>query len=119
MIIQGDKEMFIYNAVVQSIYDGDTIRVDIDLGFGTWIKNVSLRLHGIDAFEIRGEEREMGLKAKEFLIEKIPPFSEVVIHTYKDRKEKYGRYLAIVYDKNGMNINQQLIVEGYAVPYLQ
>lgn len=52
---------YIYHAVVRSIYDGDTLRVDIDCGFNIWQRNVSLRLKGINAPEVRGEQKAQGI----------------------------------------------------------
>lgn len=110
------EKPYIYRATVRSIYDGDTIRADIDLGFDIWQMNVSLRLFGIDAPEVRGVERADGLKTKDWLVKRIPPGTEIVIETIKDQREKYGRYLAIIYFDN-ININEQMVNEGYADPY--
>lgn len=111
-----EKQDYIYNAVVESIYDADTIRVNIDTGFNTWIMNETIRLMGVDAPEIRGEERPEGLISKAWLMEKIPPGTKVVLQTYKDRKGKYGRYLAWIW-VDGVNINEQMITEGIAERY--
>ena len=87
--------MYEYRAVVVSVYDGDTIKVDIDLGFGIWKKNETIRLWGIDAPEIRGEEREAGLKARDSL-RRLILGEDVIIQTEKDEKGKYGRYIGRV-----------------------
>lgn len=108
---------FIYNAIVSSIYDGDTLRVDIDCGFNVWLHNEPLRLYGLDAPELRQPEREEGLAARNWLREQIPVGTEILIETLKDKKEKYGRYLAIIYKKDGTNINELMVNLGYAVPY--
>jgi micrococcal nuclease len=108
---------YTYNAVVRSVYDADTIRVDIDTGFGIWHHNESIRLMGIDAPEIRGEERPDGLISKAWLLDKIPPGTEIHIQTIKDRTGKYGRYLAYVWFE-GVNLNEQMVAEGMATPYL-
>ncbi|MCB0287156.1 MAG: nuclease, partial [Calditrichaeota bacterium] len=60
-----------YQAIVTSVYDGDTCTVDIDLGFSMWIKGEKLRLFRINAPEIRGAEREKGLVSRDFLRELI------------------------------------------------
>lgn len=110
--------MYTYKAFVRSIYDGDTIRVDIDLGFGVILADQSLRLLGIDAPEIRGEERPQGLLSKNFVSERIPVGSYITITTVKDRKEKFGRYLAtIFYGQDNTNLNEELINFGYAKIY--
>jgi micrococcal nuclease len=110
------EKQYVYSAIVRSIYDGDTIRVDIDLGFDMWIKNASLRLSGIDAPELRGEERPEGLKTRDWLREIIPPGTEVIIKTEKDSKEKFGRYLATIYFE-GHNLNEQMVELGLAQVY--
>jgi micrococcal nuclease len=110
--------MYTYKALVRSIYDGDTIRVDIDLGFGIILSDQSIRLAGIDAPEIRGEERLQGLASRNFVIERIPVGSYITIKTFKDRKEKFGRYLATIhYGEEQKNLNEELFQSGMAQPY--
>lgn len=107
--------MYEYNAYVTKVYDGDTITVDIDLGLGVWIRNQTIRLAGIDAPEIRGEEREMGLIARDRLRSLVLD-KKVIIKTYKDRKGKYGRWIADVYCQSEY-INGLLVDEGLAKVY--
>lgn len=117
--------MYEYKAIVTKIYDGDTITVDIDLGFGVWLKKQSIRLSGIDTPEIRGGEREDGLIARDILREWIPLGTEILLVTEKDKTGKYGRYLGEIYpndlvnmsDLFGISYNQRLLNEGLAEPY--
>jgi len=114
--------MYEYNAIVKKIYDADTITVDIDLGFGIWMKKQSIRFYGVDAPEIRGEERPEGLIAKGMLMKWIPVGSEILLRTHKDSKGKYGRWLGeiLVLDEANpglININEKLIQDGYAKRY--
>ena len=51
--------MFDYAATIVSVHDGDTVRADIDLGFGCWIKNQPLRIYGIDAPELTTPEGKL------------------------------------------------------------
>jgi micrococcal nuclease len=109
---------YLYKAKVVSVYDADTIRVHIDLGFGTEIrglfgKGVAIRLYGINAPEIRGEEREQGIISRDKLRELILD-KEITINTLKDKTGKYGRYLGILYTEDGTNINDWLVLNGYA-----
>lgn len=106
---------YIYKAFVTDVYDGDSITVDVDLGFHTQIKNMKLRLLGIDTPEIRGEEREMGLISKKAVEEKILN-KWIIIKTEKDRTGKYGRYLATVFIDD-LNLNEWLLEEGLAKVY--
>jgi len=104
--------MYEYNAVIKEIYDGDTMRADIDLGFGVILTNQPLRLYGINAPEVTGEQRPMGLVSRDKLREMLLNKS-VVIKTYKDSKEKYGRYLATVM-LGTVNINDWLVENNLA-----
>ena len=87
--------MYEYNATVEKIYDGDTITVTIQLGFGVF-KTERLRLKGIDAPELRGDERPFGLVSRDRLRELILG-QEIIVKTFKDKKGKYGRYIADIY----------------------
>jgi len=108
--------MFTYRAAVTRIVDGDTVIVDIDLGFGVWLKEQSVRLAKINAPETRGSLREAGIAAKDFL-SKLILNKWVQIRTEKGN-DKYGRWLATILleeDKNLIDINHKMIIEGHAV----
>ena len=114
-----DYQLFNYRAIVTGVYDGDSITIDIDLGFNNWKKNQKVRLFGINTPEIRGEERPDGLVARDRLRELILD-KEIIITSYKDKSGKYGRWLATVFLKqDGMfeNINTLLLAEGLAEVY--
>ena len=108
--------MFEYRAFVRRVYDGDTITVDIDLGFDVLMKNQKIRLLGINAPEIRGENRQDGLVSRDFLREKISG-KWVVLKTKKDKKGKYGRWLGEVFLEE-KNINDLMLSEGMAKKYV-
>ena len=112
--------LYFYKAVVKSVYDGDTVTLDIDLGLGVWLKKQKIRLYGINTPEIRGEERESGLISKYRLSDMILG-KEIVIETHRDKTEKYGRWLATLWfkeeDGDWININELLISEGLATVY--
>jgi micrococcal nuclease len=107
---------------VHKVVDGDTIDVDIDLGF-----NVSyyqrVRLAGIDTPESRTKdayEKELGLEVKKKLGEYLASAKDIVIRTEKpDSTEKYGRILGWLYiDGAEKSINEALIAGGYAWEYM-
>lgn len=109
--------MYKYKATVVSVYDGDTIRVNIDLGLGIHNKGedgkgVVIRLYGINTPEIRGEERPQGLLSRDYL-RKLILGKQIVIETIKDTKGKYGRYLGKIYI-GGLYVNEDLVTNGYA-----
>lgn len=94
------------------IHDGDTFSGEVDLGFDLRIV-LTFRLEGLNTPEVVGKEKTAGIASKAFLEGKINNAKEVLVKTKK--KEKYGRYLATVFC-DGVNVNEQLIKEGYAVP---
>ena len=115
-LISKDAELYHYAAQVQSVYDGDTCRVDIDLGMGIWLRDEKLRLARINAPEMTGPEKASGTVSRDALRELILG-REVIIETIKDRRGKYGRYLAEVWlEENGgfININDELVAKGFA-----
>ena len=109
-------DFYIYKATVDSIYDGDTIRCTIDCGFGVNLNNQKIRLYGINTPEIRGIEKEKGKISRDALKNKIDN-KEIILKTIKDKKGKYGRFLAILYikeDNKCINVNQWLVENNYA-----
>ena len=108
-------KLYYYRAVVCYVYDGDTVRADIDLGFEFWARRKSLRLRGIDSPELRGETRVAGLVARDYLRGLVHGKS-VMIRSYK--AGKYGRWIADIYlDGEEDSVNEMMIHAGHAVPY--
>ena len=115
--------MYSYNANVIRVIDGDTVDLDIDLGFKTYLHSVRCRLIGIDTPESRGKKKcESGLKAKELVTQELTG-QTVRIRSYKDEttdinSDSFGRWLVRIYLENGTDYNQSLIDRGFAVPFL-
>lgn len=107
--------MYEYKALVTKVYDGDTITVDFDLGFGIVLKKQTIRLFGINTPEVRGPEKVEGIISRDALRQRILG-KQVIIKTSKDKKGKYGRWLGEVFVEQE-NINQWLLREGYAKAY--
>jgi len=103
-----------YDATVNRVVDGDTIIATIDLGFSVQMVQ-TFRLVGINAPELHGESKVLGLSAKQFLIDWIEN-KRVIIETHKDATEKFGRYLATIW-LDDINVNHFMIQEGHAVEY--
>jgi len=109
--------LYTYRAIITAVYDGDTVTADIDLGMKIWLRGERLRLWGIDTPELnRGSNREMARKARDFLRTQILG-RKVIIKTVRDRKGKYGRYLAVIY-KGTTNINELMVSKTYAKRYM-
>ena len=115
--------MFEYNFKLVKVVDGDTIDVDIDLGFGVWLRNQRIRMMGIDTPESRTrdlEEKKFGLLAKDKLQTLLA--NGKVLKTFKDGKGKFGRILAdvIVYhsaEDRWCGATEIMIAQGYGVKY--
>ena len=113
--------MFDYRCKLLRVVDGDTIDVNLDLGFNVWHK-ARVRMLGIDTPEKRTrnlEEKALGLASTARLKELLKG-SKIEIECSKE-KGKFGRVLGIVWatDKAGNRVdcNNQLVVEGHARPY--
>ena len=111
--------MYEYRCAVLRVVDGDTVDVDIDLGFGVWLRNERVRVMGIDTPESRTSdevEKIFGLAAKKRLGEILG--ETAILRTQKPGKsdEKFGRILGdfVLGDKTACSM---LIEEGHAVPY--
>jgi len=113
--------MYEYKAKVIDVIDGDTIDAEIDLGFDIHLR-IRVRLAGVDTAETHSKDPELrakALEAKKFTAERVMD-KDIIIKTIKDRKEKFGRYLAVVVYLEGDTekiLNGELIAVGLAQPY--
>jgi micrococcal nuclease len=111
-----------YVKKVTKVVDGDTIDVDIDLGFDISFSS-RVRLAGIDTPESRTRdkmEKALGLEAKAYLKSQIDSAKTIVIKTEKmNSSEKYGRILGWLFlDGSEASMNEKMIADGYAWGYL-
>jgi micrococcal nuclease len=118
------SQLYHYAAHVNEVYDGDTMTVDIDLGLGVWRRDQTIRLWKVDTPELRGPDREEGLKVRD-LVRSVVLDRPVLIRTIldrrgRDRTGKFGRLLGevVVEGEDGslINVNQMLIEGGHAQP---
>ncbi|MEM7693463.1 MAG: thermonuclease family protein [Pseudomonadota bacterium] len=119
----GCNPLYIYKATITRVIDGDTVVANIDLGFDTWRNNERVRLHGIDAPEMRGDERQAGLRAKAALAGAIEG-RRVIVCTIPDRNGRdrtgsFRRYLGRIFTVEGQpfSINAWMVLRGFAKPY--
>lgn len=115
--------MYSYEAHVNRVIDGDTVDLDIDLGFRTKLHNVRCRLVGIDTPESRGTKKcEAGLYAKAIVTDELTG-KDVQIRSYKDdtvdvNSDSFGRWLVRIYYPVSVDYNQSLIDRGLAKPFM-
>ena len=114
--------MWTYRAKVVRVIDGDTVDVDIDLGFGIWQKNERVRIMGIDTPESRTRnkiEKKFGLAAKaklKSLLGPNPVLQTTISKKGEDMKGKFGRVLGdFIID--GKQVTEIMCKTGHAVPY--
>jgi micrococcal nuclease len=106
--------MYEYKCIIKRVVDGDTVDVDIDLGFDMWLMNQRIRLAGIDTPESRTrdlEEKKFGMFAKYYVQNLIPENTESVIVTRKDDRGKFGRILGDFKVYDPIEQKENLLVE--------
>lgn len=123
--------MYEYCAKVVNVVDGDTVDLKIDLGFHISVTE-RFRLYGINTPEkigVSSEEKARAVAAQLYLMELVDG-RDLIACTYKDKKDKYGRYLVIlkypcVDEKNNLplpielSVNQKMVLSGHAVAYME
>jgi micrococcal nuclease len=115
--------MYEYKCKVLKVVDGDTVDVDIDLGFGVWLRKERVRIMGIDTPESRTSdkvEKVFGLAAKARLISLLG--EDAILDTQvskkgEDMKGKFGRILGNFRTVAGEHCADILVDEGHAVEY--
>ena len=108
------EPIYVYRAQVEQVYDGDTFKAQVSLGFGV-SRFETFRMYGINAPEIRGATKAKATQSRDRLRELILN-KDVVIVSYRDRQEKFGRYLADVY-VGGVMVNALMVKENLATAY--
>ena len=105
-----------YSVTVNRVVDGDTLDIDIDLGFNVVLKRKRVRLAGIDTPELRSKNTKEIKKANE--AKKVVEYMILnkIVYLKLEGEDKYGRILANIYINN-INLNQYLIENKYAYKY--
>ena len=116
-MVDTDERLNIYAARITNVYDGDTFTATIKLGFNCLIQNAKIRLYGVDTPEVRGVEKEYGIKVRDIVRDLI--LNQDVILLYEG-KGKYGRFLCRIISeriKDG-DLSSFLLTNQYAKPYI-
>ena len=127
------RTLYNYRAFAVENYDGDTAKFNIDLGMKSWIMKEPIRLYGMDTPELSSKDPEEKIKAYEaknylnsLLFEtdakgvKTP--RPVLLQTFKDAKERNGRYVGIVtveIDGKMIDVSQEMLRKGLAKIYVE
>ena len=115
--------MYEYKVNILKVVDGDTVDVDIDLGFGSWLRNERVRIVGIDCPESRTSDRiekVFGEAAKQRLTSLLSSEATLISQVSKmgeNMKGKFGRILGDFITINDQVISTTLMEEGHAVAY--
>ena len=117
------RDQYIRRARIVRLIDGDTCVIDVDMGMAITVR-ATVRLYGINTPEVRGPEKVAGHAATQHLADLLVQFRhegewDIVVRTHKDKKGKYGRYLADLIgedgDGNPVNLNMKMVADGHAV----
>ena len=112
--------MYQYRARVNRVIDGDSVVLDIDLGFDTWMNNQHIRIYGIDTPESRTrdlDEKARGKMATAHVSSLLEPGDIITINTYKDKGGKFGRILGKITNVDGIDVGESLLENHLAVHY--
>ena len=110
--------MYEYKCKIVRVVDGDTIDVDVDLGWSTFRCGERIRLYGVDTPECRSrdaQEKQAGLAAKDYVTRRLQLGRTYTLTTKE--KGKFGRYLGVILLEDGTSINEALVEENLAVAY--
>jgi micrococcal nuclease len=117
------RDQYIRRARIVRLVDGDTCVIDVDMGMAITVR-ATVRLYGINTPEVRGPEKVAGHAATQHLADLLVQFKhegewDIVVKTYKDRRGKFGRYLASLIgadqDGNPVDLNMKMVADGHAV----
>lgn len=105
--------MYEYQARLIRVVDGDTVDLEVDLGFHLCAR-LRFRLEGINAPEMHGAESASGADARSFLVSRLTHTDSITVQSTKTGK--FGRWLGRLF-VDGADINQEMIESGHARPY--
>jgi len=114
------EKLYEYNCMIRRVIDGDTVEVDIDLGFGVTLKKESIRLVGIDAHEFRTSdprEKVFGTYAKKIVSEYLNEYHNIILVSHKFNKGKYGRIIGDLKLGSGPTLCEKLLSNKIVMPY--
>lgn len=127
VVVKPDRvEPFVFPFEVVKIIDGDTIRINMDLGFSIGVREQTLRLLRVNTPEIKGPTREAGMWAKAFTADWLKSHSNLLMRSRKIEpghavEDSFGRYLVEVFGDNEKGeqtcLNDALLSSGNAVPF--
>jgi len=104
--------MYEYFVTVVDVHDGDTLTVDIDLGFRTWMR-YNVRLHGLNCIELKDPG---GQEAKMHLLSIAPPGRQLVLKSVA--WDKFGgRIQGSLFTPQGISVTDTMIEEGFAAAW--
>lgn len=117
---QNEKLMYNYKAVVNRIIDGDTVVLDIDLGFDQWSKNQSVRLYDTDTPEVRTRndiEKLAGFLAKDEVANHLIVGSTVLLNSIEYNRGSFGRIIGRIISAENVDIGKMLKENRLATPW--
>ena len=109
--------MYEYQAWLVKLVDGDTVHAGIDLGLDV-ATTQTLRFYGVNAPEMSTAAGKISAAWVANWFTTLAPDGKFILQTVKDKREKYGRYLAVIVSSDRVhNLNEELVAAGQAVLY--
>jgi len=117
------SDQYIRRAKIVRLIDGDTCVLDCDMGMSITVR-ATVRLFKINTPEVRGPEKVAGHAATQHLADLLVEFRhegewDIVVQTHKDKRGKFGRYLAtlmgVTQDGQPVDLNERMVTDGHAV----
>jgi micrococcal nuclease len=111
------KKCYNYQVDVISVYDGDTLTVNVDLGFSMALNKLKIRLMGVDTAEMKSTDealKKKAISARDFIREQVLN-KRAMLECYG--QDKYGRWLGKIFSPDGTCLNDELIKRGFAYAY--
>lgn len=115
------KDPYIRRCALLRVIDGDTLRLHVDLGWNVFSDH-NVRLLRVNAPEMKGDTLAAGQAAKAWVVQWLTEHGSAAVWPYVIHSEKddaFGRYLVELYDANDVNLNDDLLASGNAVPYVR
>lgn len=109
--------MYEYAARLVRVVDADTYVLDIDLGMRVWMHTVRVRALGIDSPELGTVAGDLAMGYAVRWFDSHCPDRELVVHTFRDRNDNFGRLLGRVVAPDGSCLNDDLLTDGFATRY--
>ncbi len=108
------KQVYEYMATVERVIDGDTVVLSVDLGFKLWMHKLTCRMAKINAPEMKTPEGYPARTALANMVQQAGGPLRMISHGL----DKYGRWVVELFAASGASLNDLMVEQGHAAPYM-